>query len=233
MQMVMVMAKRGISTLSLAVTGLCTLLVLGVAPGNAASVQFHFSGSVAEVHGGVFTAGGTGSNGFGSSLPLSGSFTFNSATPDVLPADPSWGLYANPVQSMNLQIGNYTATFSPGSSVMQMINNPGLGNTFKLTLNGFTGTPAMINGLAPTTFEMELINPNGNVFANDHLPTTPPSLSSFASNQWRLVFSGVGNRVQGALTSLVPLPAAVWLFGAGLIALVGLGSRGLAARKES
>lgn len=231
--MQMVIAKRGINTLSLAVTALCTLLVLGVAPGNAANVQFHFSGSVAEVHGGVFTAGGTGSNGFGSSLPLSGSFTFNSATPDVLPADPSWGLYVNPVQNMNLQIGNYTATFSPGSSVMQMINNPGLGNTFKLTLNGFTSTPAMINGLAPTTFEMELINPNGNVFTNDHLPTTPPSLSSFASNQWRLVFSGVGNRVQGALTSLVPLPAAVWLFGAGLIALVGLGSRGLAARKES
>ncbi|GMV51572.1 MAG: hypothetical protein AMXMBFR67_31150 [Nitrospira sp.] len=142
-----------------------------------------------------------------------------------------WGLYANPVQSMNLKIGNYTATFSPGSSVMQVINNPGLGDTFKLTLNGFTGST--VNGLTPTTFEMELINPNGSAFANDHLPTTPPSLSSFASNQWRLVFSGVGNRVQGALTSLVPLPAAVWLFGAGLIALVGLGSRGLATRKES
>ncbi len=229
--MEMVMKKRGARTLSLAITGLCAFLVLGVPPINAANVQFNFGGSVAEVHGGVFTAGGTGSNGFGSSLPLSGSFTYNSANPDLLPGDPMWGLYANPVQSMNLKIGNYTATFSPGSSVMQVINNPGLGDTFKLTLNGFTGSA--VNGLTPTTFEMELINPNGSVFANDHLPTTPPSLSSFASNQWRLVFSGVGNRVQGALTSLVPLPAAVWLFGAGLIALVGLGSRGLATRKES
>jgi hypothetical protein len=162
-------------------------------------------------------------NGFGSALPLSGSFTYNSSTPDVLPGDPMWGLYANPIQNMTVKVGNYTATFSPGSSVMQVINNPGLGDTFKVTLNGFTSSPATVNGLTPTTFEMELVNPNGNVFANDHLPTTPPSLSSFASNQWRLVFSGVGNRVQGALTSLVPLPAAVWLFGAGLIALVGLG----------
>ncbi len=172
-------------------------------------------------------------NGFGSALPVSGSFTYNSSTPDVLPGDPMWGLYANPIQNMTVKVGNYTATFSPGSSVMQVINNPGLGDTFKVTLNGFTSSPATVNGLTPTTFEMELVNPSGNVFANDHLPTTPPSLSSFASNQWRLVFSGVGNRVQGALTSLVPLPAAVWLFGAGLIALVGLGSRGLTSRKES
>ncbi len=202
-------------------------------PSQAANVPFNFSGSVAEVHGGVFTAGGSGVNGFGSALPVSGSFTFNSATADVLPGDPMWGLYANPIQNMTVKVGNYTATFSPGSSVMQVINNPGLGDTFKVTLNGFTSSPATVNGLTPTTFEMELVNPNGSVFSNDHLPTTPPSLSSFASNQWRLVFSGVGNRVQGALTSLVPLPAAVWLFGAGLIALVGLGSRGLVTRKES
>ncbi len=135
--MEMVMKKRGARTLSLAITGLCAFLVLGVPPINAANVQFNFGGSVAEVHGGVFTAGGTGSNGFGSSLPLSGSFTYNSANPDLLPGDPMWGLYANPVQSMNLKIGNYTATFSPGSSVMQVINNPGLGDTFKLTLTDF------------------------------------------------------------------------------------------------
>ncbi|MBX3349517.1 MAG: VPLPA-CTERM sorting domain-containing protein [Nitrospira sp.] len=203
----------------------------GAVISEAANIPFSFSGSVAEVHGGVFTSGGSGVNGFGSSLPVSGSFTYNSANPDILPGDPMWGLYANPIQNMTVKVGSYTATFSPGSSVMQVINNPGLGDTFKVTLNGFTNST--VNGLTPTTFEMELVNPNGSVFANDHLPTTPPSLSSFASNQWRLVFSGVGNRVQGALTSLVPLPASVWLFGAGLIALVGLGSRGLASRKES
>jgi len=218
-------------TARLALMSSCVLAM--AMPSNAANVSFNFSGSVAEVHGGVFTSGGSGVNGFGSSLPVTGSFTFNSAAPDVLPGDGSWGLYPNPIQNMSVKVGNYTATFSPGSSVMQVINNPGLGDTFKITLNGFTSNPATVNGLTPTTFEMELVNPSGNVFTNDHIPTTPPSLSSFASNQWRLVFSGVGNRVQGALTSLVPLPAAVWLFGAGLIALVGLGSRGLASRKDS
>lgn len=222
--------KRMIQVVGAAL-GALSIISAFVTPGHAANVNFSFSGSVADVQGGVFTSGGAGSNGFSSALPLTGSLNFNSAIGDVLPGDPTWGLYPNAVQNMTVKIGTYTATFSPGSSVIQVINHPSLGDTFRLTLNNFTGST--VNGLTPTTFEFELNNPNGNAFATDHLPTTPPSLSSFASNQWRLVFSGVGNRVQGALTSLVPLPAAVWLFGAGLIALVGLGSRGLASRKES
>lgn len=220
---------KAVRVIGITASLLCAL-VAAQRPSHAANVSFNFSGSVADVQGGVFTSGGTGTNGFSSALPMSGSFTFNSATPDVLPGDSMWGLYPNPIQNMTLKIGNYTTAFSPGSSVMQIINNPGLGDTFKVTLNGFAGA---VNGLTPTTFELELINPNGSAFTNDLLPTAPPSLSSFASNQWRLVFGGVGNKVQGALTSLVPLPAAVWLFGAGLIALVGLGSRGLAVRKDS
>jgi len=227
----MVTKKKLVGALSCAAAGVCAFLAIGLSPADAANIPFSFSGSISDVHGGVFTSGGAGANGFGSSLPVSANLTFNSTTTDVLAGDPTWGLYPNAVQNMTLKVGNYTTTFAPGSSLMQVINNPGLGDTFKLTLNGFSG--ATVNGLTPTMFELELINPNGSAFANDHLPTTPPSLSSFASNQWRLVFSGVGNRVQGALTSLVPLPAAVWLFGAGLIALVGLGSRGLVSRKES
>lgn len=222
----------GVRRLALALSGICVFIAIGAVPVYAANISFTFSGTVSDVQGGVFTSGGTGTNGFGSALPLSGAFSFNPATSDVLPGDPTWGLYPNAIQNMTVQVGNYTATFAPppGSSVMQVVNN-GLGNTFKVTLNGLTGNP--VNGLSPAIFEIELINPSGSAFANDHLPTTPPSLSSFSSNQWRLVFSGVGNRVQGALTSLVPLPAAVWLFGAGLIALIGLGSRGLVTRKES
>ncbi|NGZ96164.1 MAG: hypothetical protein CV089_08565 [Nitrospira sp. WS110] len=226
------MAKRKnvLRTIGLGVGALCALL-LATGRSDAAPVTFNFSGSVSEVHGGVFTSGGSGANGFSSSLPLSGNFTFDSTTPDVLSSDPSWGLYANPIQNLTVNVGGYTAAFSPGSSVIQVIKNPGLGDTYSLTVNGLTGNT--VNGLFPTMFEVELSSPNGNVFSNDYLPTAPPSLSSFASNQWRLIFSGAGNRVQGALTSLVPLPAAVWLFGAGLIALVGLGSRGLAQRKDS
>jgi len=62
------------------------------------------------------------------------------------------------------------------------------------------------------------------------LHTTPPNISSLTTTDrvWRVVFEDSSGRasVQGNLTTLtaVPLPAAVILFGAGLVALVGLGA---------
>ena len=60
----------------------------------------------------------------------------------------------------------------------------------------------------------------------------PPSFGSLTEARWRLFFEGVHGTPfasVGSITSLtaVPLPPAVLLFGAGLIALVGLGVRGL------
>ena len=72
-------AKQGLMAIGLAVIGICATIAFSVVPSHAASVTFSFKGSVSDVIGGVFTSGGTGSNGFSSSLPLSGSFTFNSA----------------------------------------------------------------------------------------------------------------------------------------------------------
>jgi hypothetical protein len=80
----------------------------------------------------------------------------------------------------------------------------------------------------PLSFRLILKDPSGAVFGDDSLPATAPSLSSFASDRFRLVFESDGGtaRVRGNLTSLtaVPLPASVILFGAGLVALVGLGA---------
>ncbi|MEB2340164.1 MAG: VPLPA-CTERM sorting domain-containing protein [Nitrospirales bacterium] len=230
-------AKQVVRAFGLAVSGVCAVLALGVSQSNAANIQFNFSGSVGDVFGRVFTPGGTGSNGFSSSLPMSGSMTFNSGASDQNTGSNIFGDFVgngsnSPIQNLTVTVGNYTATFVPGSSSIEVINNhPAFGDSYRISVTGLTGPE--INGRLPSGFELELNDPSGNVFSSDHLPTAPPSLSSFASNQWRLIFTGVGHRVQGALTSLVPLPAAVWLFGAGLIALVGLGSRGLATRKES
>ncbi len=210
--------------------GMFFFLAAAVPTSHAANISFSFSGSVSEVGGAVFTQGGSGANGFSTSLPMSGSFTFNSTTPDSN-ASANIGRYNGTIQSLSVNVGNYTATYAPGTSFIRVVNNPGVGSTYRVEVSGLVGPS--VNGRTPTGFEIQLVNPAGGAFTNDHLPTTPPSLSSFASSQWRLIFTGVGHRVQGALTSLVPLPAAVWLFGAGLIALVGLGSRGLVSRKES
>lgn len=214
---------------TLKVGALCAILLSPVTS-MAASISFGFSGSVSDVLGGVFTQNGAGANGFSSSLPMSGSFTFNSTTADTN-GSANTGRYNGTIQNLTVTVGNYTATYNPGTSFIRVVNNPGVGSIYHVEVNGLSGP--LVNGRAPSSFEINLENPTGTAFTNDHLPTTPPSLSSFSRNQWRLIFGATGHRVQGALSSLVPLPAAVWLFGAGLIALVGLGSRGLVTRKES
>ena len=83
-----------------------------------------------------------------------------------------------------------------------------------------------MNGRNPLAFEFDLTG-NSSAFGSTALPTTPPSLSSFATKTFRVIFAGgVHSIVQGTLTSLtaVPLPATVILFGAGLVALAGLGA---------
>ena len=78
---------------------------------------------------------------------------------------------------------------------------------------------------------MDLADEDGMAITGTTL-SNPPSLGDLTSTHWRLVFENMDGRtvrIQGALTSLIatPLPAAVILFGAGLISLVGLGAGGL------
>jgi len=93
-----------------------------------------------------------------------------------------------------------------------------------------------VNGKTPNFFEIKLNDSSATAFSNDSLPTTPPSLASFDTKTFRLVFSGGGQTtVSGVLTSLtaIPLPPAVILFGAGLVALIGLGAGSWRQRKNS
>ena len=110
---------------------------------------------------------------------------------------------------------------------------PGL-DGFKMTVNAPNGLN--VNFLAPRLFDFELRGPNTQ-FGTDALPTTVPSIATFTDfNRWRLVFGpGNGHVVRGDMSSLtaVPLPAAVILFGAGLIALVGLGAGSRRQKKNT
>ncbi|WHZ21588.1 MAG: hypothetical protein OJF47_000700 [Nitrospira sp.] len=212
-------------------TGLLCALLMAPDRGHAAQVPFSFSGSVGNVLGGVFTPQGFGADGFTTSLPMSGGVTYNTLAIDKNVSS-TIGRYNNAVSDFSVSVGTYVASFAPGTSFISVTNNaPGAGSDiYTLRVNGLFGST--VNGFTPTSFQLELTDPSGTAFSSDALPG-PPSLSSFATSQFRLIFGSASNRVQGALTSLVPLPAAVWLFGAGLIALVGLGSRGLAYRKDS
>ena len=225
------MNRKPVLTMVSLGAGLLCALLMSPDRGHAASISFNFSGSVGDVFGGVFTPQGFGFDGFTTALPVSGGASFNSNATDTI-AGSTIGRYNNTIQDFSVSVGTYFASFAPGNSFIRVTNNAaGAGSDiYEMRVNGLLGSA--VNGFQPTTFLLELTDPSGTAFSSDALQG-PPSLSSFARSEFRLIFGAASTRVQGALTSLVPLPAAVWLFGAGLIALVGLGSRGLVMRKES
>ena len=165
---------------------------------------------------------------------MSGSFTISSPLDASTDSTASGNIarHNNVITNLSVTIGTstpYTATFGPSNNHITIRNNPAF-DSGELGVSTLTsGDP--VNGFTPKLFDIRLLDGTATAF-NSQYPTTVPSLSSFAStNLWRLVFTPGGGVVQGKLTSFtltaVPLPAAVILFGAGLISLVGLGAGGL------
>jgi len=219
-----IMKQSSIKRLFLPAIALCFLLLSGNAA-YAALVTYSFEGSVSQVNSPL-----TGS--FISGTPMSGTFQFDNS-----PA--TGGVYNGVVTGLTLNIGSYTAKYLAGANVVSIFDNIDLGDGFlgdrwQLVTAATAAAPSgAINGYSPYQFDLNL-DREGNLFANTDMQD-PPSLGGLfplTSTRWRLVFeSASGNmvRVQGALSNLalVPLPAAVILFGAGLISLVGLGAGGL------
>ena len=217
--------QLSIKGLFLPAIALCSLLVVA-GPTEASPVTFSFTGSVSEVTGVLFPTIGSGS--------MSGDITFEASAAPIVP-----GVYLNTVVTgLNLHLGGYTASYALGSNGVVITNSPPMGGAD--TFTAFTtATGTAINLTSPSSFLMTFTDPSGNAFSNVNLPNaldlldnlSPPSLSSFASNQWRLIFGNEsdGNVVKGSFGTLIatPLPASAILFGVGLIALVGLGAGGL------
>jgi len=200
---------------------LCGLLA---SPATAALITYNFTGDVDRVHSQLTSTFSTSS----SPTAMSGFVTVNTADTNL---NTRVGNYT--VTNFNVTIGGYTATMGTSGLVEIKDGTPGLDRVIG-TINAPNGPN--VNFLAPSLFDIHLRGP-ANTFTGDNLPTTTPSISAFTDlNRWRLVFGPGGGRVvRGTLTSLtaVPLPAAVVLFGAGLVALAGLGAGSWRQRKIS
>jgi hypothetical protein len=133
------------------------------------------------------------------------------------------------VQNFSLNFDGYSVSFDPSgdTNLVRIIDSPS-GDIWRLRTSVMGGD---IGQYSPTEFRLDLEDEDGIAISGTGLQN-PPSLGNLSSTQWRLVFensNGRAVRLQGVLNSLtvVPLPAAVLLFGAGLISLVGLGAGGL------
>jgi len=213
----------------LAAAAVCSLLV-PFAAAQAAPVTYSFAGNL--------------DNDPLSQYSVSGHFTFDNATGG------SGGVYNDAVKDFtwNLSVGGsvvYTSTFAPGANAVTVAKDMPLlfggtvdrwAMTTAATSNQLLtqGTPPVDH--IPFRFDLRFDRTGGGLFGDTSLQD-PPSLASLGipgqgNARWRLFFEDAGGTPSayvGSITSLtaVPLPAAVVLFGAGLISLVGLGAGGL------
>jgi hypothetical protein len=215
-----IMKQVSIKGFFLPVIALCSLLISGNAA-HAALVTYSFTGGVSQVNMPLLSTMNGGSL-------VSGTFQFDNATGGV------GGNYQGAVTNIfSLNIGSYTSSFDAlGANAVTIFNQIDLGGVPGDRWRLVTGaTGGLINGYSPLRFDLQLDQEGGAAFSNVNLQS-PPSFNTLTGTRWRLIFENAeGNlvRVQGGLSSLtaVPLPAAVILFGAGLISLVGLGAGGL------
>ena len=193
---------------------LCGLLSGGLTVGTAAPVTFSFVGEVSLVDTGLsptFNAGRT----------LSGSYTFQPAPRN------SYGNYNDAITGFSGILESFSAVLNTTPpNFIAVRNDLPTGDYYRVSVP-LSSVPSE-GGLTSLQFPMELIDPSAGMLLNTDLPAAPPSLNSFSTKVWPLVFGDASGTAQisGVLTSLpaVPLPTAVILFGAGLIALVGLGA---------
>jgi hypothetical protein len=198
---------------------------IAVTPAVAATITYSFSGQVDKVQNQLnppFTVNS-------SPTAMSGSMTVNTTDLDTN-ANHRFGEYVINTFSLNVE----GKTYGNGSFQQVEIRN---GLPGQDQFNVAVGSPAGpgVGARFPNLFEIQLHGPS-TIFNSDALPTTSPSISSFTNqNQWRLVFEPGGKAVSGIMTAMtvVPLPAAVILFGAGLVALVGLGAGSWRQKKHS
>jgi len=212
-----------IKGLFLPMIALCSLFITGNMA-EAALVSYSFTGNVTQLSPQLLGTYNLGSSSPGSTI--SGSFQFDNSAA-------TGGNYPGVVTSFTLNnMNGSTASWTPGANTISILKNIDLGDGFNgdrwKMVTDVTGST--VGGYTPYRFDLHL-DREGSLFSNTNLQN-PPSLGTLTGTRWRLSFENAnGNlvRVQGALTSLtaVPLPAAVFLFGAGLISLVGLGAGGV------
>lgn len=194
----------------------CALSVSTI-PAQAAFITYSFTGTTDDF----------------SPLDVTGSFQFNNATGG------SGGVYHNAVTGFTITIGGYTSSFAPGINGIEISQNSslGLGITGDRWALASRATGDELTGTLPYSFDIRFDRQGGGLLSDTALQN-PPSFGSLSDARWRLYFEdaqGTPFAAIGSVDSLtaVPLPPAVLLFGAGLVALVGLGVGGLRNLRES
>jgi len=152
--------------------------------------------------------------------PFQGSFSFDSAAVDQIPSDPATGSYnSNTAFDVSIDGLNFTT---------DGLLNIGI---FNAAVDQYTVFATSADG--SLTIELFLQDSTGSVFDNDHLPITPPLLTSFDEKGFHLIDNTNDGTLQvdGTLTSLAaqggtttatPEPSQIGLTAVGMLALFAI-----------
>ena len=234
--------RPGFLTLALTAS-LLLWACIGVTPVTAEQIKVNFSGIVTGGDLPLFQA-------LGSPSTVSGSYTYESTSPlfDPNPTSPLWvnNTGITVITDTTINVGIYEATVVSAPS----FNTAGIGYTIGATSDNYSAyltlePPSVNTHPLPAGDAFLRFQFNAEGVAGTYSGTTlvAPSISTlFFPPQFHLSFVTdlqSGNptlrTLDGHLTSLapVPLPPAVILFGAGLLALVGLGAGSWRQRKST
>ena len=219
------------------------LLALMLPSGHlyAAIVNVNFTG---ELHA---TPGFTG-NPFNTGEPISGSYSYDTSIADTN-ALTTQGDYPGALTAFSLDLGN-GATAELSSNAIITVLNDTAGDKIRTVFNQVpTSGPDLVDlsdGTHTATYEvdqmgLELSSLDGNALSSDSLIQISPL--DFQTNNFYIRYSFksgdplVNNNgseiqsfyIQGVALSVsistVPVPAAFWLFGSGLVGLFGIAGR--------
>ncbi len=185
---------------------------IGASSATASLITWEFAGEITSVFDENDLFAGTVFVG----SPFSGSFTFESTTPDSSPTNPSSGFYVDAITLVSGRVGGFSFLGPTDSGASFHVSNDNPANGF----DGFSvGAPVDLFG---ETSRMSLLftDITGAIFDRDSLPNLPPALDLLDPARFRLSTPVETFDLFGQITLLVPDPGTAALLGVGALALV-------------
>jgi len=202
-----------------AIVAVAAVLLVGVERTEA--TFFFFSGSVLSIE----DEGGLLDGSITTSSIFTGSYDFDPAALPTFaapPLDTSFATYRN-VGGIAGTLGNYSLT-----GAIEIIIENDFGSLDLDAYSPRSAAPALfangVESFVNTGWVWTLEDWDGSVFSSLDLPSSPPDLTEFGTNQFLIRFeqSGTGEvvRIWGSIDTLVPEPATLTLLALGGLAVM-------------